>query len=109
MIKDALMTGSRVYGTPSEASDWDVVVFCNREDAQKVFNKLDKITEWSDFGDQDGDSVKFGNINFVLCYTQERFNSWKTGTEELDKKKPVERKFAVDLFKLLRSKEKSLV
>ena len=111
MIRDAFVTGSRCYGTPRPESDWDIVIRCDREDAFKVFGAKDQEMggeAHEDYElDENAHQCAFGHVNFILCFTDERFKSWRKGTDKLAYIKPVTRAVAVAMFKGLFATETS--
>lgn len=75
---NAFLTGSRVYGKPSETSDVDLVVRVDvptREALQKL----------SDCPEQAKGLVviRFGRLNLIACDNDEQFAAWKFGTAKL--------------------------
>jgi len=65
----AFITGSRVYGKAKQDSDIDLVV---RTDHHTV-EQLLKLSG----GEL---PIRFGNLNLILCTTDEEFAVWKLGT-----------------------------
>lgn len=90
----AFITGSRRYGTPGQDSDIDLVVRCDDDTANMLF----------DLSDQEGScqTIRFGLLNLIVCTSDSTFAKWKQGTEELAAKAPVTREEAVATFKRLR-------
>ena len=108
MISDSFVTGSRVYGVPREDSDWDIVIRCDKKDATEIFGipQVHIGPTGIDYPlDNKGTSHYLGNINYILCFTDQRFDNWKKGTETLKNLRPVTRDVAVNLFKSLFEKE----
>lgn len=62
---NAFLTGSRVYGIPSDDSDVDLVVLLSTDDKAK-------LREVHGPG-----PIKFGNLNLILCDKQEQFDCWE--------------------------------
>lgn len=95
---NAFLTGSHVYGTPTEESDVDLVVFMEEREAAKLWGLQD--------GEKNGGVIRFGKLNIIPCSSRERFNDWKRGTEELVKRskelgRPMTRAEAVLMFNQL--------
>ena len=71
------LTGSRVYGTPNEDSDIDLVVFGD----PKTFNLLKLM--------QDGiknvfnNCLRFGKLNIIYCTDPTDYSVWWDGTQDL--------------------------
>lgn len=109
MITDSFSTGSRVYGKPRPDSDWDIAIRCDRQDAASIFGaNLD-----GDPDDPNGYPIDEnawtclrGNVNYILCFTDKRFNSWKEGTNKLILIAPVDRELAKAIFISLFKAEK---
>lgn len=102
MIVDAFLTGSRAYGVPRADSDYDIVIRCDRKDAVEFGADLNGDTSGYPL-DEHAWQVKKGAVNFILCFTDARFQSWKDGTDKLCTIKPASRDVAkavfIDLFK----------
>lgn len=97
MIKDSFPTGSRVYGTPKLDSDFDIVVLCSQEDAIKVFGYLHPDDAMYPI-DENSIHIKKGEVDYILCFNEIRFCTWKSVTETLKKIAPVDRDTAKALF-----------
>lgn len=106
---NALLTGSRVYGTPKPNSDIDLVVLMSVKDLHRL-QELFK-DEWrsntADTGNYDGigamsDQFRFGNLNLIVTTDPLAYEVWRRGTEALSWAAPVTRDFAVKFFKKLR-------
>ncbi len=110
MILNSIIIGSRVYGTPNQDSDWDVVIRSDREDALLFGAKKDGdhiIAPTDPAYELDIDSwhIYIGNIDYILCFTDKRFESFRSGTEKLKLIAPVSRDVAKAVFKDLFKKE----
>ena len=98
-----LLTGSRVYGTPTEKSDVDLVLLVSPA-------LSDQLTFWCDDEETenensyDNSSVRYGKLNLLMVTKQIDFDVWKLGTELLIEEAPVERDRAVEVFDILRAK-----
>lgn len=93
MVKEALLAGSRAYGTPREDSDIDLVIYCSEE-----VKKL--LLEHSD--NEHPRVISFGKLNILACTTNEEYAVWKSGIQTLKEKGPVDRETAKNHFKRLR-------
>jgi Nucleotidyltransferase domain len=122
-MENAILTGSRVYGTPTPDSDLDVVMLMDAKQIAKfaalvgegyhqsnilvryglsctikintMFHKMvNDLSEWT--------NTHQGTVNLLLVDTSEAFEAWKIGTEELTARKPVTRDEAVEVFQRLR-------
>ncbi|KKK71910.1 hypothetical protein LCGC14_2909160, partial [marine sediment metagenome] len=75
----AVLTGSQVYGTPTDASDVDLVVLCDEETQVRLAKLLtgeEPATPSS--GPRGGISVKAGNLNLILTSRPEEVELWRT-------------------------------
>ncbi len=106
----AFLTGSRVYGAPRPDSDIDLVVFMDREEAQRLHYLAAQLAD--DFGETydeetPGASLRFGNLNLIVCTDESRYRSWAIGTKDLEiiaeEAKPVTRLEAIRCFRILRA------
>lgn len=85
MKTEAFLSGSRVYGTPHEWSDIDLVVLCSPE--------VEVLLRAASGG---YNSIKFGHLNVITCTDEDTYNKWKTVTEALTILRPVTKQQAVD-------------
>lgn len=88
MSKHPFLTGSHAYGTPSEDSDIDMVVWA--EDAQ-----LRALLEGC------GYPIRFGKLNIIICDNETDWLIWQKGTEALKRVAPVDRDKAVAFLQSL--------
>ena len=87
----SFITGSWAYGEPRPDSDIDLVIMCGTLEADILRS-----------ASEDDASVRYGNLNLIVCDTEEEWNLWKKGTEMLAARRPVKRKEAIQLFSQLR-------
>lgn len=103
---NAMVTGSRAYGVPTEKSDLDVVVKMSCDDAMILLalSEAQDVTRY-----RDGQlTLRFGKLNLIVCYeNNERFNNWVKGTTELKTTKPNSREHAIYVFEELFSQEQN--
>jgi len=88
----AFITGSRVYGTPREDSDLDLVVLCD-----------DQAHELLHLHGADGAlyaPVRFANLNIIVLRDPAQFEAWRKTTENLKARAPVTREEACEAIKL---------
>ena len=84
---EPFITGSRIYGTPTEESDFDLVVHMPEAVAAKIYEELfpgepvsDYISKGSGLG---AFSVfRFGKLNLIATHQESAYDAWKTGTEK---------------------------
>ena len=77
----AFITGSYAYGTPTETSDVDLVVYCD--------DPNDLSTIKLNFGNKQSQHmlpIRAGNLNIINCETPEEWSIWKYGTELLKRR-----------------------
>lgn len=112
----SLLTGSRVYGTPHEDSDLDLVILVTPEE-MALFEKHYGAPDTTYTDPKTGDKKKkaplldaafrfplFPGIDLNLIVTTDpgAYAIWAKGTAELKAKAPVTRDVAVALFTKLR-------
>ncbi len=104
MSAESFLTGSRVYGTPRDDSDVDLVVLLSVRDKDILSEFIDNQEEATDRYEGHGTNYVMGKLNLICVTTQVEFDIWKKGTEDLKAIAPVTREFAVDYFRKLRDK-----
>lgn len=65
----AFITGSQIYGIPSEESDIDLVIFASKD-------VLDILLPESDLGHA---PIKFGKLNVIVAETEQQYLAWFEG------------------------------
>jgi hypothetical protein len=103
---NAFLTGSQVYGTPTEKSDIDLVVLLSDDDrlmlAELVAEQVSEKT-YGNYG-VGSLSLRFGNLNLIVAKDSDEFTNWAYGTKVLRRQSPVSRERAVELFKNLKGR-----
>lgn len=106
----AFVTGSRAYGVTNSASDLDLVVYVSKEDLALLIKCCDSYEERYGPGRAGEDhptfkpesiSIRFGDLNLICVTSDEWFEAWQDGTEELKEKsttKPQTRLQAIGVF-----------
>lgn len=98
----SLWTGSRVYGTPTPESDWDIVWRCNlnRDGLSNLRHHATSTSEPSERYRGPGlyCTMRFGPINFILVHSEAQLDAWKVGTKMLLAEAPVTRDRAIEVF-----------
>lgn len=103
---NAIVTGSRVYGTPKPDSDIDLVVLVTKDDIRAMRDLADEDNS-TDYENPDYGaggltaSLRFGKLNLLCCTTPEQVDVWRRGTAALKIVAPVTREVAVKLFQML--------
>ena len=91
---NAFITVSRAYGTPTLKSEVDLVIRVDEKTAEKL----------TDLGENGKIPVRFGNLNLILCTTDEEFAAWQVGTKHLEmQRQPTSRQEAMTVFNTIRS------
>lgn len=77
---NAFVTGSWAYGEPTEASDLDLVIRVDGGDdgSAGFFETADEVCV--DGGSYS--SLRFGNLNLIVCWTDDAYNMWKEAREQ---------------------------
>lgn len=96
MIKNAFLTGSYAYGTPTKDSDIDLVVLVDEDVSCFLWDKSETSLK----------KLSFGKLNLILTLDEDHFNGWKDATEQLIKEKPVTREHAIKVIQELFSDRK---
>ena len=91
------ITGSRVYGSPTEDSDLDIVIRCDRYVAAVLESLIGKCS--SDY-DHESVSVQCGRINLHLCTTDREYDRWRLGTRSCEVVAPIDRETAKKLMRV---------
>lgn len=126
-----LLTGSRAYGSPTEESDWDLVVLVTKEEAKALAKAFNGSLTYDSPGEPGqgtqlevtsqipfpslphvesipvlppliSSSIKIGSLNLLLVTSKAQLSAWQAGTEWLKSVGPVGRDEAVSLFTKLR-------
>lgn len=69
---ESFLTGSTVYGNPTEDSDVDLVVFVTPKTKEDLIALSDKGKI----------PCKFGKLNLIFATTEQEWEAWKEATEE---------------------------
>lgn len=85
----ALLTGSQVYGQPTDESDIDLVLYLTKEETHTLLDAFDNQEEHDEIyvhsPDDEGDyaftSIRVGPLNLLLCHTYEEYQIWKETTQ----------------------------
>jgi len=109
----SFITGSRVYGTPTEKSDTDLVILtdqatvdllCSLFGTEEDQALAKKTTQDPEYLEGLSASIKVGKLNLLLCVHEHHYDIWLRGTRQLQAIAPVTRAQAVTLFDVLRGK-----
>lgn len=106
----ALLTGSHVYGTPTNRSDVDLVIRCDVGTRDRLIELIrpirPEVAEAAEEGDYEVTQVKISSgrrdLNILFAVTDEEYLAWATGTAKLTSEQPVTRDRAVKVFRKLR-------
>ena len=86
----SFITGSYAYGIPRPESDLDVVMLVMDDPTLIALQALADSADGSG-----GDSLRFGKLNLIIVASEAEWAQWRTGTQELIKRRPVTRADAV--------------
>lgn len=92
-----MSTGSQVYGTPTPASDVDLVV-CVTEGTLEWLMELAADSIEPDEYNDGSISIRCGKLNIIVLSSQEEFERWRTATNRLLSVKPVSKGDAKRFF-----------
>ena len=91
----AFLTGSHVYGTPTDGSDVDLVVVVDYDDT----NLIGMLWNEADSRDgSDASSLKFGKLN-LISVTPLEYDRWKKARDRCLAEAPVTRERAIEIHK----------
>lgn len=91
---NAILTGSQVYGTPTESSDIDMVVLVSRETLELLSSLLNDDEKMPKKGNMNSDgelemtqlTARFGRLNLIAVTREEDWDAWRRGTDRLCQK-----------------------
>lgn len=113
MNRPAFLTGSRVYGTPREDSDLDLVVYMPGTAEDKLLEAVaDKFGQLKDTTYHDAVPnvpYTFGKLNLIVCVSVERYESFFRARTRCLQEAPVTRERAIEIHKEERAREKTEV
>ena len=89
MDRPSFLTGSRVYGTPSDQSDLDLVIRVSPED-------METLKKASDNGRL---PIRFGKLNLICCVDEAHYDAFAEARRECLMASPVTRDEAVEIHK----------
>lgn len=105
----AFITGSHAYGEPGPGSDIDLVIRMSEVDYEKLRVFADSSIYEDEAYSKNTQSrcLRFGRINMLVCLTQEAYDIWLKGTQQLKAKStkaglPIPRRVACEVFAKLR-------
>lgn len=98
----AVLTGSRVYGTPREDSDVDLAVLVSLEDFDKLVALFPPGGEADSYKGCPAQPLRIGKLNLLLVTSEAHLAIWRAGTDILKANAPVTREQAMQLFAEMR-------
>ena len=105
---NAFLTGSQIYGSPTENSDIDLVVSMDDENRARLWALVkdsEKKVNFNTDADYGGNlNLQFGRLNLIVLKSDIEMANWKVGTVMLERQCPVSRERAVEVLKALRDK-----
>lgn len=92
----AILTGSRVYGTPKKKSDLDVAMLLTKKEMALMRKMADEVQETDyDTGDTTSLSLRFGRLNVIALTCPVAFAVFQKALTLLGRDAPVSRDDAV--------------
>lgn len=85
----SFLTGSRVYGTPHEDSDVDLVVLVTEEEKQKLIEESDSGLL----------PCRYGLLNVIAVTSEAELQKWVNARDECIASAPIDRNAAVSIHK----------
>ena len=99
---NSFITGSRVYGTPTEDSDIDLVILVSPEDSELLWDNRDEDLKPDVPTEYNRGTLRYGNLNIIAIEDSEQgrkqFEIWRSVTEDLKKRAPVTKEEAIAAF-----------
>ena len=92
------LTGSRAYGTPTEDSDYDVVVSMSQE----LCDTLRPASEAEAPDYPHSVALRFGKLNLICAVHPLMYEAWAVGTEKCMAEEPISRERAIEIMVPLR-------
>lgn len=98
----SFITGSYRYGTPTDKSDIDLVVYVDKgtQGLLEDYNENENEQELEDCYGPRYAPVRFGRLNLILITDKKEFKIWERCSNDLERKKPVLREEAVRYINL---------
>lgn len=107
---NAVLTGSQVYGKPTEKSDIDLAVRVDRKTIKKLIAESENMSPESSASFDDSDdpicvSLRFGRLNLLLCPTDKALEVFEKATRfarirSFNLGRPLSREEAVEIFQV---------
>jgi len=100
----AFLTGSQVYGEPTQDSDVDLVIFTDVD----TMLRLQALAETSQTASISGAnthksaSIRFGKLNLTVVTNEDEWQAWRLATLALKAEAPVSKEHAVERHEWLR-------
>lgn len=102
----AVLTGSQVYGQPTEESDVDLVVLVEQDDFDKLLEHFPPTGDPDAYKGCPAQAVRCGKLNLIMVTSVDHLECWRGGTrmlkERAEREGPLPRSEAVALFRHLR-------
>lgn len=105
----AFVTGSRIYGQPTEESDLDLVVFMPRDQAEKIAKEFPDSLQSKIHPKGTSAVFKFGPLNLIAVWNEDRLHAWQDGTEGcidamVDRRRGLTREEAIEVHAAARER-----
>lgn len=98
MSENAILTGSQVYGIPTDGSDIDVVVLMSEEHIKRLVAASQGCCDECLCQYPDAATFRFGKLNLIAVSNLIAFEVWRDATKALLARAPVSREQAVEVI-----------
>lgn len=100
------VTGSIRYGEPTKDSDIDLVILVSHDELKNLLHAVHflQILRGEPEAENPTDykctskAFRFGDLNLIVCTTEEQYMVWKNGTRECVEVNPCSREEAREIF-----------
>lgn len=94
-MSNAFLTGSRVYGSPTPASDYDLVIRISNDEFYTLLPLATKTGCFEGEGSIKTPCITIGKLSLICCTTDDEYDMWKRFTEKAKQKAPLTKKQAI--------------
>jgi hypothetical protein len=100
----AFLTGSQVYGKPTQDSDIDLVIFTDVDTMLRLRALSDnpRLVNISGSNTHKSASIRFGKLNLTVVTTEDEWQVWRLATLALKAEAPVSKEHAIERQEWLR-------
>ena len=101
----AFLTGSQVYGKPTQESDVDLVIFTDVDTMLRLRALADSpqvLQKVSGANTHKSASIRFGKLNLTVVTNEDEWQAWRLATLALKAEAPVSKERAIEQHEWLR-------